>query len=243
MISIVIPVHNESGNISCLVKGIVDVLSVSSFSYEIIVVDDASTDDTLVVLENLMSYYDELRVLSHKNNCGQSTALYSGIKAAKEDIIITMDGDGQNDPSDIPFMVNSLLNSDNEKLKMVAGHRVKRNDSKWRKFSSQIANKVRCSFLNDDTPDTGCGLKVFYRDIFLCMPYFDHMHRFLPALVKRQGYDVESVPVNHFERRTGSSHYGTIDRLMSGIVDLLGVFWLNRRACLPLISECERDER
>jgi dolichol-phosphate mannosyltransferase len=237
-VSIVIPVHNEADNIVALLQEIVDVLK-GAEAYEIIVVEDGSNDQTAVVLIKLQKEMKALRVLQHEKSCGQSTAIYTGVKAAKYPVIATLDGDGQNDPADIPRLFNLLMQQgkNNSSLWMVAGWRNKRHDSAWKLFSSKVANTVRSGLLGDNTPDTGCGLKVFLKDKFLELPYFDHMHRFLPALIIRAGGQVISEPVGHRARLQGYSKYGTLDRLWAGITDLMGVIWLKKRAKLPVIKE------
>lgn len=236
-LSVVVPVHNEADNIEPLVAEIESALK-SLRDHEIIYVDDGSTDDTQAVLLALAKRNPRLRVLRHQSCCGQSTALLSGIRAARGKIIATLDGDGQNDPADIPKLHAALkAAAGSEALSMVAGYRAKRQDTDWRRFSSKVANAVRGSLLRDHTPDTGCGLKVFPREVFLALPYFDHMHRFLPALVQRAGGRVQSVEVNHRPRLRGTSKYGTWHRLWVGLVDLLGVMWLQRRARVPELEE------
>ncbi len=224
-ISIVIPVYNEADNIVNLIENINNAMQEFIGNYEIIVVDDASTDTTLNVLCELQKKYNYLRILHHKYNCGQSTGLYTGIHAAKGSIIATLDGDGQNDPADIPAMINRFKNNKNE-IDMIAGYRKKRNDNTIRRLSSKIANNIRSFLLKDNTPDTGCGLKIFHREIFLALPFFDHMHRFLPALVQRQGGKVISMEVNHLPRKYGESKYGVWNRLWVGIVDLPLAAWI-----------------
>jgi dolichol-phosphate mannosyltransferase len=240
-VSIVIPVHNEADNIVPLLQEIVDVLK-GAEAYEIIVVEDGSNDQTAPVLIKSQKEMKALRVLQHEKSCGQSTAIYTGVKAAKYPVIATLDGDGQNDPADIPRLFNLLMQEGktNSSLWMVAGWRNKRHDSAWKLFSSKVANTVRSGLLGDNTPDTGCGLKVFLRDKFLELPYFDHMHRFLPALIIRAGGQVISEPVGHRARLQGYSKYGTLDRLWAGITDLMGVIWLKKRAKLPTIKELHR---
>jgi dolichol-phosphate mannosyltransferase len=237
-ISIVVPVYNEADNIVSLIEEIVAAMSQAE-AYEIIYVDDGSHDDTPAVLKRTQQGVKALRVIRHQQSCGQSTAVFTGVKAANYPCIATLDGDGQNDPADIPRLHEVLMQrrASNSHLWMVAGWRNKRHDSAWRRFSSKVANAVRSGLLGDNTPDTGCGLKVFLRDEFLTLPYFDHMHRFLPALILRAGGLVISEPVNHRARAHGHSKYGTLDRLMVGIVDLLGVMWLQKRAKLPEASE------
>jgi dolichol-phosphate mannosyltransferase len=239
-ISIVVPVHNEAGNISPLIEEIEKAMTQAE-AYEIIYVDDGSRDRTEVELKEAMQQYKTLRVIRHRQSCGQSTAVHTGVKAAVHPWIATLDGDGQNDPADIPRLYETLQEKSRTlaNLWMVAGWRNKRNDSKWRLFSSKFANTIRSSLLGDNTPDSGCGLKVFARDKFLELPYFDHMHRFLPALVIRAGGSVISESVNHRSRGAGVSNYGTLDRLWAGITDLLGVIWLQTRAKLPEVNEIE----
>ncbi|MDD2658241.1 MAG: glycosyltransferase family 2 protein [Methylococcales bacterium] len=241
-ISVVVPVHNEAGNIVSLIEEIVNAMSTAK-AYEIIYVDDGSNDQTTAVLKQALRDFKALRVIRHEQSCGQSTAIYTGVKAAKYPWIATLDGDGQNDPADIPRLYEALIRERETaaNLWMVAGWRNKRYDSAWRLFSSKVANGVRSRLLGDNTPDTGCGLKIFSRESFLELPYFDHMHRFLPALVLRAGGHVISVPVNHRSRTTGYSKYGTLDRLWAGITDMFGVIWLQKRAKSPLINEMEAD--
>lgn len=240
-ISIIVPVYNEADNIISLIDEIVAAMNQAE-AYEIIYVDDGSNDDTAAVLKQAQQNVRALRVIRHQQSCGQSTAVYTGIKAANYPCIATLDGDGQNDPADIPRMYQVLMQQREitRNLAMVAGWRNKRHDSAWRLFSSKVANAVRSTLLGDNTPDTGCGLKVFLRDEFLKLPYFDHMHRFLPALILRAGGQVISEPVSHRARAHGYSKYGTLDRLWVGITDILGVIWLQKRAKLAEAKEVER---
>ena len=231
-LSVVVPVRNEQDNVAPLVAEI-DV-ALKGFTHEIVYVNDGSTDETHVRLQQLQTQYPQLRIVRHANSCGQSTAVRSGVKAAKYDWIATLDGDGQNDPADIPKLVDAL----EEGVWLVGGNRRKSRRDTWiKRMSSVIANTVRSKMLRDDTPDTGCGLKLFNKAAFLDLPYFDHMHRFLPALIKRAGGQIRSVHVSHRNREFGKSNYGTLDRLMVGIVDLFGVAWLQRRAKLPVIID------
>lgn len=232
-LSVVVPVYNEAGNIFPLLQEISDVLA-GRYDFEIIYVNDGSTDSTANELVTARTKFPNLRVISHRKSCGQSTSIRSGVKAAKGNVIVTLDGDGQNDPTDIPLLIDKLLHPPaNSRLRMVVGYRKKRRDSGIKRYSSRIANAVRSWLLKDNTPDTGCGLKVFYRETFLDLPYFDHMHRFLPALVRRSGFDITSVEVNHRFRQQGVSKYGTVDRLIAGIIDLLGVIWIQHRSRIP----------
>ncbi|ACH40855.1 undecaprenyl-phosphate glycosyltransferase, putative [Citrifermentans bemidjiense Bem] len=234
-ISIVIPAHNEEGNIGTLVQEIL----ATRLECEIIVVDDASTDETHQTLLALKRTVPSLKIVQHDRSYGQSAAVATGIRHASGELIATMDGDGQNDPADIPKMVQALMKSGDKNLRMVAGFRKKRDDAAWRIICSKIANAYRRFFLRDETPDTGCGLKVFYRSAFLNLPFFDHMHRFLPALIKMQGGEVVSVEVEHRARTHGVSKYGTLNRLWVGIVDILGVCWLRMRAKNVKITRCD----
>jgi dolichol-phosphate mannosyltransferase len=200
--------------------------------YEIIVVDDGSTDATADTLSKLCAGNPRLRVLRHRSNRGQSAALLTGVAAARSPWVVTLDGDGQNDPQDIGRLLavcdeEGFLKPD----RLITGLRRQRNDSFIRRSSSRIANAVRSRLLRDDCPDTGCGLKLFPRDVFLKLPHFDHMHRFLPALFRSHGCRVIAVDVNHRPRLRGVSKYGVFNRLWVGIVDLIGVMWLQRRSC------------
>jgi dolichol-phosphate mannosyltransferase len=238
-ISVVVPVRNEAENVATLINEIHQVVSPLA-DYEMIFVDDGSDDETAVQLRQLMLEFPKLRVLQHLKSYGQSRAIHSGVVAAQFCWIVTLDGDGQNDPADISNMLAILDQSEKEKLWMLAGFRHQRNDNGWRRFTSKFANSIRRAILNDHTPDTGCGLKLFRRDRFLNLPYFDHMHRFLPALIQMSGGQVLSIKVNHRQRKFGVSKYGTLDRLMVGVTDLLGVIWLKKRHSLPEIREIQR---
>lgn len=235
-LSVVIPVHNEAANIEPLIEELIETLN-GKFDYEMIYVDDASTDNTPDQLKKMLKTHPRLRVITHRVCCGQSTAIFTGIQKASSPLIATLDGDMQNDPRNIPLLVDMYLRHSEEGEVMITGFRAKRHDTLWRKVSSRIANTVRQGILKDSTMDTGCGIKVFSRSFFLTLPYFDHMHRFLPALSKRAGAMVLSVPVNHRPRHHGVSNYGTLDRLMAGVVDLAGVFWLIKRFKNPEITE------
>jgi dolichol-phosphate mannosyltransferase len=236
-ISVVVPVHNEAENIAFLIQEISSSLK-GKHEHEIIFVNDGSSDRTPALLQQLRIEYPQLRPIHHLQCCGQSTALMTGIKNAAYPLIVTLDGDGQNDPADVDNLLRIYESSETEDT-MIAGYRYQRRDTGWRRLSSRIANAVRSRLLGDETPDTGCGLKVFSRNLFLSLPYFDHMHRFLPALVIRAGGKVISVEVNHRPRKAGCSHYGTLDRLAVGIVDLLGVIWLMKRAKTPKIAKSD----
>lgn len=236
-LSVVVPVRNEAENIKPLIDEIRAALD-GKLEYEIVYVDDGSTDATAQRLAETRRDFSGLRVLHHRASCGQSTAILTGVRAARGAWIATLDGDGQNDPADIPSLLAVVRNPDSPaNLRMVAGFRRRRQDNGLRRFSSRVANSVRSRMLKDNTPDTGCGLKLFSREAYLRLPYFDHMHRFLPALIQRDGGQVVSVEVNHRPRTRGTSKYGLFDRLWVGIVDLFGVFWLQRRAKIPVLTE------
>jgi dolichol-phosphate mannosyltransferase len=238
-LSIVIPVFNEADSMVSLLDETAGVLE-GQLDYEIIVVDDASTDATAERLGACRQHQPRLRVLQHTQRCGQSTAIASGVNAAQAAWIATLDGDGQNDPADIPKLYASTTAPGvPDTLWLVAGWRKRRRDSWLKRISSRSANTVRRRLLHDHTPDTGCGLKLFRRDVFLALPQFDHMHRFLPALVLRAGGQVRSMEVRHRPRTQGVSKYGVHDRLWVGMVDLLGVRWLQRRMQHPVVSERE----
>ena len=223
----VVPVKDEAGNVAPLAHEIAAALN--GENYEIIFVDDGSGDSTASELLQLKSELP-VRVLAHGRNLGQSRALRTGVRAARSDIVVTLDGDGQNDPADIPAVVAALRARGNDvTFAMVAGERRKRQDSWKKRMASRFANGIRKRLLNDGARDTGCGLKAFRRDSFLALPYFDHMHRYLIALMLREGYRIDFVSVAHRPRRVGQSKYGVWDRLTVGISDLAGVMWLNRR--------------
>lgn len=235
VLSVVIPVRNEAPNIAPLVAEIEAALA--GVPHEIIYVDDGSTDDTPAALRAAREAGAPVRAIRHRSSCGQSAAVITGVKAARGRWIATLDGDGQNDPADIPrLLARAEAEAAAGRRTMVAGHRVNRRDSGVKRYSSRVANAVRSRLLRDATPDTGCGLKVFPRDLFLDLPHFDHMHRFLPALTLRQGGAVVSEPVNHRPRVRGVSNYGTLDRLMVSLFDLVGMAWLQRRGKRPVIE-------
>ena len=229
-LSVVVPVYNEEGNVAPLVGEIVAALR-GRVAFEIVYVDDLSRDGTLDALRRLKAEVPELRVLRHLANSGQSTAIRNGVKAARGAWIATLDGDGQNDPADIPKLLAERERAAPE-VKLFAGWRVDRQDSGSKRRASKWANAIRSRMLRDSTPDTGCGIKLFEREAFLDLPYFDHMHRYLPALMQRAGWKTLSVPVNHRHRTTGVSKYNNFNRALVGIRDLRGVAWLiarNRR--------------
>jgi dolichol-phosphate mannosyltransferase len=240
-LSVVIPVKDEAANVAPLVAELRAALD-GLLAYEIVYVDDGSEDGTAAEVAQLQAEAPHLRLLRHMRNYGQSAAIRSGVRAARAAWIATLDGDGQNDPADIPKLWRIGLTAPDAPPLLIAGYRESRQDRWTKRFASQIANRVRRRILGDDTPDTGCGLKLFRRSLFLDLPYFDHMHRFLPALVLREGGMVRSVRVNHRARRRGVSKYGVFDRLGVGIVDLFGVIWLQRRAARPqLLDEALPD--
>ena len=226
-VSIVVPVRNEAGNVSPLIAEIALALD-GRWNYEIIYVNDGSTDATAERLAEIMKQRGNLRQIRHATSSGQSAAVRSGVRAARGAIIATLDGDGPNDPAFLPDLISAIQNG-GDRIGLAAGQRVGRKDTGFKKIQSRIANAVRNAILRDGTRDTGCGLKAFRRDVFLMMPYFDGLHRFLPALVRREGYAIAYVDVIDRPRHSGVSNYGFFDRLWIGIMDLAGVWWLIRR--------------
>ena len=229
-ISVVVPVFDEEGAAPALAREIA--AAFKGRNYEMVFVDDASRDGTKAALKALCAEIPQLRVLAHQKNSGQSRSVRTGILGARGDIIVTLDGDGQNDPADAPRLVDRLQAGPPE-LALVGGERLKRQDSVWKKLASRIGNGVRRRLLHDNAIDTGCGLKVFRREVFLRLPYFDHIHRYLPALVIREGYQAAFEPVNHRARESGQSKYTNLGRLWASLSDLQGVMWLNTRSRLP----------
>ena len=234
-LSVVVPVFNESGNVDALLDEIVTALR-GRIAFEAVFVDDASSDDTLDRLKAAKARMPELRVLHHALQSGQSTAIRNGVKAARAPWIATLDGDGQNDPADIPKLL-AMRDASPAQIRLFAGWRVERRDSGSKRWASKWANAIRSRLLRDATPDTGCGIKLFERAAFLDLPYFDHMHRYLPALMQRAGWLVKSVPVNHRPRGAGVSKYNNLNRALVGIADLRGVAWLIRRSKRTSASE------
>jgi dolichol-phosphate mannosyltransferase len=226
-ISVVVPVRNEAGNIAPLAAEIARALD-GQWPFEVVYVNDGSTDGTDAELVRLIAQHPWLRRVRHRQSCGQSSAVRSGVAAARARLVVTLDGDGQNDPAFIPALVRAL-ETGAPRVGLVAGQRIGRKASGFKKLQSRIANAVRGAVLRDGTRDTGCGLKAFRRDVFLNLPYFDGLHRFLPALVRREGYDIAYVDVVDRPRAHGVSNYGMWDRLWVGILDLAGVWWLIRR--------------
>jgi len=238
-VSIVVPVRNEADNIAPLVDEIAAALD-KNLAFELIYVNDGSTDRTQAELARLMASRPWLRQIRHEISCGQSAAVSSGVIHARAAIVVTLDGDGQNDPAFIPALLEAMTKAPH--IGLVAGQRVGRQATGFKKFQSRVANAVRSAVLRDGTRDTGCGLKAFRRDLFLRLPYFDGLHRFLPALVRREGYAIGYVDVVDRPRRAGTSNYGMWDRLWIGILDLLGVWWLiRRRRHIPQVSEVKRN--
>lgn len=227
-ISVVIPAKNEAENIVSLVEGIDSALTAHA-PFEIIVVDDCSTDNSVAVLRARAQTMPHLRIIRHDRSGGQSAAVHSGVRAATAPVICTLDGDGQNPPEELPKLVAPILNDSTGRIGLVAGQRVGRQDTWSKKWASKFANGLRGWMLQDGTRDTGCGLKAFRREGFLDLPYFDHMHRYLPALFNRDGWQVAHVDVSHRPRGAGRSNYSNIQRALVGVVDLFGVAWLLRR--------------
>jgi dolichol-phosphate mannosyltransferase len=226
-VSVVVPVRNEAGNIAPLVAEIAAALD-GQWRFEVVYVNDGSSDGTEGELKRLMASHPWLRRVRHKQSCGQSCAVRSGVAVARAPLVVTLDGDGQNDPAFIPAMLRAL-EAGGGKVGLIAGQRIGRKSGGFKKLQSRIANAVRGAVLRDGTRDTGCGLKAFRRDAFLRLPYFDGLHRFLPALVRREGLTIGYVDVIDRPRGTGVSNYGLWDRLWVGIMDLAGVWWLIRR--------------
>jgi dolichol-phosphate mannosyltransferase len=240
-VSIVVPVRNEADNVAPLIGEIAAALD-GRWAYEIIYVNDGSTDATSERLAALMSKYGNLRQVCHEKSSGQSAAVRTGVRAARGMIVATLDGDGQNNPAFLPDLIMAIEGS-HGRTGLAAGQRVGRKDTGFKKVQSRTANKVRSWVLSDGTRDTGCGLKAFPREVFLSLPYFDGLHRFLPALVRREGFDIAYVDVTDRPRHSGVSNYGFFDRLWIGIMDLAGVWWLIRRKkSMPVATEVMRHD-
>ena len=229
-VSVVVPVFDEGGNAPALAREIA--AAFAGRNYEMVFVDDASRDNTRALLVALKAELPRLRVLAHAKNSGQSRAVRTGILGARGAIVVTLDGDGQNDPADAPGLVDALMAGPPE-LTLVGGERVKRQDTVWKKLASRIGNGVRKRLLRDTCNDTGCGIKAMRRDAFLRLPYFDHVHRYIPALMLREGYQVAFRPVNHRPRGEGVSKYTNLGRLWASMSDLFGVMWLQTRGRNP----------
>lgn len=226
-LSVVIPVCNEADNVGPLAQEVATALGGREF--EILFVDDGSTDGTAHAVLEARKSAPQIRLLRHSFRSGQSAAVNTGVRDARAEWIGTLDGDGQNDPADLPKLLAARLKPQNSTIALFQGHRTTRKDTGFRKFQSRIANAVRSKMLGDGTPDTGCGIKLMNRAAYMELPRFDHMHRFLPALFQRAGYAVTSVPVSHRPRTRGTSKYGMLNRLWVGIVDIWGVMWLRAR--------------
>lgn len=238
-LSIVIPAKNEAENLGALIDGIEAALATVA-PCEIIVVDDASTDDTPGLVGRLAAAGRPVRLVRHDVSGGQSAAVHSGVLAARGDIICTLDGDGQNPPEELPKLAAPLLADETGRIGLVAGQRVGRQDTLSKRLASRFANALRGWMLGDRTRDTGCGLKAFRRDAFLVLPYFDHMHRYLPALFARDGWEIRHVDVTHRPRGAGQSNYSNLQRALVGAVDLLGVMWLLRRRKKARVTQTTR---
>lgn len=227
ILSVVVPVRNEVGNVGPLLADI-EAACASLGAFEVVFANDGSGDGTLAALTVLAASRPWLRIVSHAQSCGQSAAVRSGVRHARAPIVATLDGDGQNDPAFLPAMLEALQKAGMQ-AGLVQGQRVGRKDTGFKKLQSRIANGVRGRLLKDGTRDAGCGLKCFRREAYLALPYFDALHRFMPALMVREGYAVVHVDVRDRPRLTGVSNYGFFDRLWVGILDLVGVWWLIRR--------------
>jgi dolichol-phosphate mannosyltransferase len=231
-ISVVVPVFNEAENVESLVSELAEALA--GHAFELVFVDDSSSDDTRAVLAALKEKTPQLRVLGHRANAGQSRAVRTGVRAARAPVIVTLDGDGQNDPADVLGLVQQLVRADAPPgLGLIQGERVGRKDSSWKRFGSRLANSVRRSVLNDANSDSGCGSRAFHRAAYLELPYFDHIHRYLPAVMLAEGFGVETRPVNHRPRLRGRSKYTNLGRLADAVSDLRGVMWLKGRRRSP----------
>ncbi|HRE22160.1 MAG TPA: glycosyltransferase family 2 protein [Rhabdaerophilum sp.] len=228
LVSVVVPVKNEEGNVAPLIAEIAGAFESGDTAFEMIFVDDGSTDETPVILANLRASYPMLRQLRHVESRGQSAAIRSGVRAARGAFIATLDGDGQNNPAFVPAMVEVLKRGEGT-VGIVQGQRVGRKDTAFKRWQSRMANRIRGGILKDGTRDTGCGLKAFPRAVYLELPYFDAIHRFMPALVKREGYEIAHLDVIDRPRHSGVSNYGFWGRLKVGILDLAGVWWLIKR--------------
>lgn len=254
LISVVLPAKNEQGNIGQLIEEL-HVALTGNVEFEILVIDDGSTDNTVeealragqaCIAEEFCqqqvahgshtplpsSRKSRVSVLSHPVSCGQSTAIHTGISHARGEWIVTADSDGQNDPADIPALLK-LAHQCQAPHFCIAGYRQKRLDTSWVRFQSKVANAIRQTILRDGVPDSGCGLKLFPKQTFLALPYFDHMHRFLPCLIKRLSGEIVVCPVNHRNRVAGKSNYNAWNRAWAGIIDLMGVLWLRKRTKYP----------
>jgi dolichol-phosphate mannosyltransferase len=232
-LSVVVPVKDEAENVRPLIDEITAALR-GVVPFEIVYVDDGSRDGTPAALKTALAEVPELRVLRHTKNSGQSAGVRTGVKAARAPLVATLDGDGQNDPADIPKLLAAYREAPAaDRVRLVGGQRLKRQDTAMKKWASRWANRLRAWLLQDDTRDTGCGLKLFDRAAFLDLPYFDHLHRYLPALIKRDGYAIRMVDVSHRARTRGASKYGVLDRALVSIRDLMGVMWLMARRRLP----------
>ena len=229
-ISVVVPAYNEAGNVVPLAREIA--ASLEGYSYEMIFIDDCSTDTTRQELIDAKAELPTLRVLAHRHNAGQSRSVRTGVMHARGTYIATLDGDGQNPPEGLSIVLDALMREDApENLALVGGDRsANRQDSAWKKFASKFGNGIRKAMLNDNCDDTGCGLKAYKRDIYLQLPFFDHQHRFMPALMQREGYICEFRPVTHRHRTIGASKYTNFGRLFASLTDMMGVMWLNSRA-------------
>lgn len=232
--TVVAPMLNEADNVELMAREIAAACAPLG-PFEAIFVNDGSTDATPARIAALRAEFPWLREVRHAAPCGQSAAVRSGVIAARAAIICTIDGDGQNPPAEIPRLVAPLLDG-HPRLGLVAGERVARQDSKRKRLGSILANRLRARVLNDDTRDTGCGLKAFPRAVFLGLPFFDHMHRYLPALVKREGWEIARIDVSHRARAAGRSKYTNLGRLMVSVMDLVGVWWLIHRRRLPVVT-------
>ena len=231
-ICVIVPARNEVAAISALVSDIRDALK--GRAYEILVIDDGSDDGTDAVLSSLEGRFHELGSIRHEQSRGQSAAIRSGVRATRAPLIVTLDGDGQNPADQIPLLLAPLEAIGSDGVGLVQGQREKRQDTRARRMASRFANGIRNALLHDGVRDSGCGLKAFRREAYLDLPYFDHIHRFMAAMMLREGWRVVTVQVTHRERSSGQSKYTNLNRALVGVVDLLGAAWLILRAPAPL---------
>lgn len=235
-ISIILPARDEAENIETLLLRVQQVMA--GRDHEIIVIDDASTDNTREILAAMRRRMPQLRVICHARSCGQSAAIRSGVLAARARIVATLDADGQNPPENLPALLQPLLEATSRsRIGLVQGQRTERRDSRSRRWASRLANRIRDGLLRDGVSDSGCGLKAFPREVYLSLAFFDHIHRFMPAMVRREGWEVVTVPVSHAPRSFGRSKYNNLQRAWVGAIDLLGVAWLIRRRNLPVLRD------
>lgn len=230
-LSVVVPFLNEEGAVKAVLLEILDALQ--DFDIEVIGVDDGSSDKTAAIIAEMAVEDARIHLIRHQNRAGQSSAIRSGVKAARYEWIVTLDGDGQNPPDQILRLIDAISGTDDSRVGLVQGQRTVRRDRVAKRWASRIANGIRSAVLNDGTRDSGCALKLFRRCAYLDLPFFDHLHRFMPAMMLREGWSIRFVDVSHRPRQSGRSNYNNLSRALAGIVDLAGVLWLIKRR-MPL---------